>query len=57
MHTFSCTKIKLTVKLVYKLVDQEGKAHSLTQIVDLQNIMNNEHDMKIKVENLPSRIF
>jgi hypothetical protein len=57
MHTFSSTKIKLTVKLVYKLVDQEDKAHSLTQIVDLQNIMNNEHDMKIKVENLPSRIF
>jgi hypothetical protein len=44
----------LIVKLVYKSVDQEDKPHSLAQIVDLQNIMNNEHDMKIKVYNLPS---
>jgi len=47
----------LTVKLVYKLVDQEDKAHSLVQIVDFENIMNNEHDMKIKVDNLPSSKF
>jgi hypothetical protein len=39
---------------VYKLVDQENKAHYLVQIVDFENIMNNEHDMKIKVDNLPS---
>ncbi len=32
-------------------------AHSLVQIVDLQNIMNNEHDMKIKVDDLPSSKF
>ncbi len=49
----------LTVKLMYKLVDQEDKAHSLAHIVDLQNIMKNEHDMtwhdmKNKVDNLPS---
>jgi len=42
---------------VYKLVDQEDKAHSLVQIVDFENIMNNEHDMKIKVDNLPSSKF
>jgi hypothetical protein len=33
---------------MYKLVDQEDKAHSLAQIVDIQNIMNNECGMKIK---------
>ncbi len=42
---------------MYKLVDQEDKAHSLVQIVDLENIMNNEHDMKIKVDNLPLSKF
>lgn len=36
----------LTIKLMYKLVDQEDKAHS--QIVDIQNIMNNKCGMKIK---------
>jgi hypothetical protein len=40
----------LIVKLMYKLVDQEDKAHSLVQIVDLQNIMKSEHDMKNKVD-------
>jgi hypothetical protein len=39
---------------MYKLVDQEDKAHSLAQIVDLQNIMKSEHDLKNKVDNLPS---
>jgi hypothetical protein len=29
---------------VYKLVDQEDEAHSLVQIADFENIMNNEHD-------------
>jgi hypothetical protein len=47
----------LIVKLMYKLVDQEDKVHSLAQIVDLQKIMNNEHGMKIKVDNLPSSKF
>jgi hypothetical protein len=47
----------LTVKLMYKLVDQEDKAHSLTQIVNIQNIMNNERGMKIEVDNLPSNKF
>jgi hypothetical protein len=47
----------LTVKLVYKLFDKEDKAHYLAQIVGLQNIMKNEHDMKIKVDNLPSSKF
>jgi len=42
---------------MYKLVDQDDKANSLTQIVDLQNIMDNEHGMKIKVDNLPSSKF
>ncbi len=40
----------LTVKLMYKLVDQEDKAHSLAQIVDLQHIMKNEHDMTWKIK-------
>jgi hypothetical protein len=39
----------LTIKLMYKLFDQENKAHSLAQIVDFQNIMKNEHDMKLKL--------
>jgi hypothetical protein len=47
----------LTVKLMYKLVDREDKAHSLAQIVDTQNIMNKERGMKIKVDNLPSNKF
>jgi hypothetical protein len=42
---------------VYKLGDQENKTHPLVQIVDFENIMNNEHDMKIKVDNLPSSKF
>jgi hypothetical protein len=47
----------LKVKLVYKLVDQEDKAHSLVQNIDFENITTNEHDMKIKVDNLPSSKF
>ncbi len=47
----------LTIKLMYKLVDQEDKARFLTQIVDIQNIMNNEHGVKIQVDNLPSNKF
>ncbi len=47
----------LIVKLMYKLVDQEDKAHVLAQIVDIQNIMNNECGMKIKVDNLPLSKF
>jgi hypothetical protein len=46
-----------TIKLVYELVDQEDKVHSLVQIVNLENIMNNEHDMKIKVDYLPPSKF
>jgi hypothetical protein len=42
---------------MYKLVDQEDKARFLTQIVDIQNIMNNEHGVKIQVDNLPSNKF
>jgi hypothetical protein len=44
----------LTIKLVYKLINQEDKAHSMVQVVDFENIMKNEHDKKIKVDNLPS---
>ncbi len=55
--TITNNSFLLIVKLVYKLVDQEDKAHSLVQIVDFENIMNNEHDMKIKVDNLPSSKF
>ncbi len=55
--TITNNSFLLKVKLVYKLVDQEDKAHSLVQIVDFENIMNNEHDMKIKVDNLPSSKF
>ncbi len=55
--TITNNSFLLKVKLVYKLVDQEDKAHYLVQIVDLENIMNNEHDMKIKVDNLPSSKF
>jgi hypothetical protein len=47
----------LIIKLMYKLVDQEDKAHSLAQIIDIQDIMNNERGMKIKVDNLPSNKF
>ncbi len=47
----------LIVKLMYKLFDQKDKAHSLAQIVDLQNIMKNEHDMQIKVDSLPLSNF
>ncbi len=38
----------LTIKLMYKFVNQEDKAHSVAQIVDIQNIMNNECGMKVK---------
>jgi hypothetical protein len=42
---------------VHKLVHQENKANSLVQNIDVQNILNNEHGMKVKVDSLPSSNF
>jgi hypothetical protein len=47
----------LTVKLMFKLVNREDKAHFLVQIIKFENIMNNGHDMQIKFDNLPSSKF